>query len=62
MHSLKSRHSIMQALPTLLNLTDASYLLYTAETDAVEIQSDLLNTLLQKAVANNTLNTFLSNF
>ncbi|MGP8214938.1 MAG: TolC family protein [Bacteroidia bacterium] len=49
-------------IANIAELTDASYLLYTAETDAVEIQSDLLNTLLQKAVANNTLNTFLSNF
>jgi len=49
-------------IANIAELTDASYLLYTAETDAVEIQSDLLNTLLQKAAANNTLNTFLSNF
>jgi len=49
-------------IANIAELTDASYLLYRAETDAVEIQSDLLNTLLQKAVANNTLNTFLSNF
>jgi outer membrane protein TolC len=49
-------------IANIAELTDASYLLYRAETDAVEIQSDLLNTLLQKAAANNTLNTFLSNF
>jgi len=49
-------------IANIAELTDASYLLYRAETDAVEIQSDLLNTLLLKAVANNTLNTFLSNF
>ena len=49
-------------IANIAELTDASYLLYRAETDAVEVQSDLLNTLLQKAVANNTLNTFLSNF
>jgi outer membrane protein TolC len=49
-------------IANIAELTDASYLLYRAETDAVEIQSDLLNTLLQKAVANNTLNTFLGNF
>jgi outer membrane protein TolC len=49
-------------IANIAELTDASYLLYRAETDAVEIQSDLLNTLLQKAIANNTLNTFLSNF
>jgi len=49
-------------IANIAELTDASYLLYRAETDAVEIQSDLLNTLLQKAMANNTLNTFLSNF
>ncbi|MFI5163922.1 MAG: TolC family protein, partial [Bacteroidia bacterium] len=49
-------------LANITELTDASYLLYRAETDAVEAQTDLLNTLLQKAVTNNTLNTFLSNF
>ena len=49
-------------LANIAELTDASYLLYRAETDAVETQSDLLNTFLQKAVTNNTLNTFLSNF
>lgn len=49
-------------IANIAELTDASYLLYRAETDAVEIQSDLLNTLLQKAVVNNTLNSFLSNF
>ena len=49
-------------IANIAELTDASYLLYRAETNAVEIQSDLLNTLLQKAAANNTLNTFLSNF
>jgi outer membrane protein TolC len=49
-------------IANIAELTDASYLLYRAETDAVETQSDLLNTLLQKAVANNTLNAFLSNF
>jgi outer membrane protein TolC len=49
-------------IANIAELTDASYLLYRAETDAVEVQSDLLNTLLQKAAANNTLNTFLSNF
>jgi outer membrane protein TolC len=49
-------------IANIAELTDASYLLFRAETDAVEIQSDLLNTLLQKAIANNTLNTFLSNF
>jgi len=43
-------------------LTDASYLLYKAETDEVESLSDLLNTLLQKAVTNNTLNSFLNSF
>ncbi|HTB07131.1 MAG TPA: TolC family protein [Bacteroidia bacterium] len=49
-------------IANIAELTDASYLLYRAETDAVEIESDLLNTLLQKAAANNTLNSFLSNF
>lgn len=49
-------------IANIAELTDASYLLYRAESDAVEVQSDLLNTLLQKAAANNTLNTFLSNF
>ncbi len=49
-------------LANITELTDASYLLYRAETDAVETQSDLLNTLLQKAVTNNTLNNFLTQF
>ena len=49
-------------LANITELTDASYLLYKAETDEVESLSDLLNTLLQKAVTNNTLNSFLNSF
>ncbi len=49
-------------LANITELTDASYLLYKAETDEVESSSDLLNTLLQKSFTNNTLNTFLANF
>jgi len=49
-------------LANITDLTDASYLLYKAETDQSEVLPFLLSTLLQKAVANNTLNTFLANF
>ena len=49
-------------LANITDLTDASYLLYKAETDESEVLPFLLNTLLLKAVANNTLNTFLANF
>ena len=49
-------------LINIVELTDVSYLLYRAETDEVEARSELLNTLLQKAVTNNTLNSFLSHF
>ena len=49
-------------LANITELTEASYLLYKAETDEVEASSNLLNTLLQKSVTNNTLNTFLANF
>lgn len=49
-------------LANITDLTDASYLLYKAETDQAEVLPFLLNTLLQKAVANNTLNSFLANF
>ena len=49
-------------LANITDLTDASYLLYKAETDEAEFLPFLLNTLLQKAVANNTLSTFLANF
>ena len=49
-------------LINIVDLTNVSYLLYTAETDEVEARSELLNTLLQKAVTNNTLGTFLNTF
>jgi outer membrane protein TolC len=49
-------------LANITDLTDASYLLYKAETDQSEVLPFLLNTLLLKAVANNTLTTFLANF
>ena len=49
-------------LANITDLTDASYLLYKAETDQSEVLPFLLNTLLLKAVANNTLTAFLSNF
>ena len=49
-------------LANLTDLTDASYLLFKAETDEAELLPFLLNTLLLKAVANNTLNIFISNF
>ena len=49
-------------LINIVELTNVSYLLYSAETDEVEARSELLNTLLRKAVTNNTLNSFLSKF
>ena len=49
-------------LANITELTEASYLLFKSETDEVEASSDLLNTLLQKSVTNNTLSTFLDNF
>lgn len=49
-------------LINIVDLTNVSYLLYSAETDDVEARSELLNTLLQKAVTNNTLNSFLNIF
>ena len=49
-------------LVNIAELTNVSYLLYSAETDEVEARSELLNTLLQKAVTNNTLNLFISHF
>ena len=49
-------------LANITELTEASYLLYKSETDEVEASSDLLNTLLQKSVTNNTLSIFLANF
>jgi len=49
-------------LATITELTDASYLLFKSETDKVESLSDLLHTLLQKAVTNNTLNAFITSF
>lgn len=49
-------------LINVMELTNVSYLLYSAETDELDARSDLLNTLLQKAVTNNTLNAFLSHF
>ncbi|HUN66378.1 MAG TPA: TolC family protein [Bacteroidota bacterium] len=49
-------------LANITDLTDASYLLYKAETEEVELMPDLLNALLNMAVTNNTLNAFLTNF
>jgi len=49
-------------MANIAELTDASYLLYQAETDAVETRTDLLKTLLQKAYADNTLDSFLKEF
>jgi len=49
-------------LATIVELTNVSYLLFSAETDEIEARSELLNTLLQKAVTNNTLNSFISHF
>lgn len=49
-------------LANIAELTDASYLLFSAETDQVGATTDLLNTLLQKAITNNTLNVFLNQF
>ncbi len=49
-------------LINIVELTNVSYLLFSAETDEVEARSELLNTLLLKAVTNNTLNTFLTSF
>jgi len=49
-------------LANITDLTDASYLLFKAETDQAEVLPFLLNALLEKAVTNNTLSTFLSNF
>ena len=49
-------------LVTIVELTNVSYLLFSAETDEIEARSELLNTLLQKAVTNNTLNSFISHF
>ena len=49
-------------LVNITDITNVSYLLYQSETDNVEAQSELMNTLLQKAVTNNTLNSFLNNF
>ena len=49
-------------LVNIAELTDVSYLLFSAETDQVGATTDLLNTLLQKAITNNTLNDFLNQF
>lgn len=49
-------------LVTIVELTNVSYLLFSAETDEIDARSELLNTLLQKAVTNNTLNSFISHF
>jgi outer membrane protein TolC len=49
-------------LINIVELTNVSYLLYRAETDELDAESELLNTLLQKAITNNTLNSFLSHF
>jgi outer membrane protein TolC len=49
-------------LANITDLTEASYLLFKAETDQDEVLPFLLNALLDKAVTNNTLSTFLANF
>lgn len=49
-------------LINVVELTNVAYLLYRAETDQLDAQSELLNTLLQKAATNNTLNAFITNF
>jgi len=49
-------------LVNIAELTDVSYLLFSAETDQVGAKTDLLNTLLQKAITNNTLTIFLNQF
>ena len=49
-------------LVNIAELTNVSYLLYSAETDQVSAQTDLFVTLLQKAITNNTLNNFISQF
>jgi len=49
-------------LVTIVELTNVSYLLFSAETDEIDARSELLNTLLQKALTNNTLNSFISHF
>ena len=49
-------------LINVVELTNVAYLLYRAETDQLDAQSELLNTLLQKAATNNTLNAFINNF
>ena len=49
-------------LANITDLTDATYLLYKAETDEAELLPNLLDALLEKSAANNTLNTFLANF
>jgi outer membrane protein TolC len=49
-------------LVNIAELTDVSYLLFSAETAQVGAKTDLLNTLLQKAITNNTLTIFLNQF
>ncbi len=49
-------------LANIAELTDVSYLLFSAEIDQVGGTTDLLNTLLQKAITNNTLSIFLNQF
>ena len=49
-------------LVDIVALTDVAYLLFGAETSEIEARAELLDTLLQKAVTNNTLNAFISNF
>ncbi len=46
----------------VVELTNVAYLLYQAETNELDTKSELLNTLLQKAATNNTLNVFLNHF
>src|ERR1017187_341772 len=49
-------------LVNIVELTNVSYLLYSAESDQVSAKTDLLNTMLQKAVTNNSLTIFLNQF
>ena len=49
-------------LINIVELTNVSYLLNSAETDMVTAKTDLLNTLLHKAVTNNSLNIFINQF
>ena len=46
----------------IAELTNVSYLLYSAEASQVQARTDLLHTLLEKAVTNNTLTDFINRF